>query len=253
VTSIDQLDSVPPLGTGPLTAVGWLLALLAGAAAVALVMRVRRLEVRAARAGHEMRGPLCAALLGVERLGRAGADRATVAAVELELRRAALAVDDLGEAPRGLVRNAVDVGDLLAAAAAGWSALAGAHGARVSVDAPPGVLLVEGDRVRLAQACGNLVANAIEHGGGDVRVRARSLGPAVRVEVTDGGPGLPAPVGTLVAGARHRRGRRGHGLAVAAQVADRHGGRLATGPSARGARLVLELPAAEAARRKTVP
>jgi signal transduction histidine kinase len=118
------------------------------------------------------------------------------------------------------------------------------------VEAEPGALLVDGDRLRLAQACGNLVANAIEHGGGEVRVHARALGSAVRVEVTDAGPGLPAPVSTLVAGARHRRGRRGHGLAVAAQVADRHGGRLATGPSPRGARLVLELPAAAAARRR---
>jgi signal transduction histidine kinase len=217
-----------------------------GGLAAAVLLRVRRAAVLVARAGHEIRGGLCAALLGVERLAGAAdvAQAATLAAVELELRRAALAVDELaapGRARPG--REPVDVGDLLAAAAAGWSALAGAYGARLEVDPGEG-LVVRGDRLRLAQACGNLVANAIEHGGGHVRVRARALGPAVRVEVTDGGPGLPAPVGALVAGARHRRGRRGHGLAVAAQVADRHGGRLAAGPSPAGARVVLELPAA---------
>jgi signal transduction histidine kinase len=88
------------------------------------------------------------------------------------------------------------------------------------------------------------VANAVEHGGGDVAVRARALGPTVRVEVTDAGPGLPATVPALLARARAHRGRRGHGLAVAARVAARHGGRLAAGPSPRGARMVLELPAA---------
>jgi signal transduction histidine kinase len=239
------------------SAAGWWIALLASGVAAALVLRLRRLAVCAARAGHEVRGPLCAALLGLERLDPGASDTATLVAVELELRRAALALEDLGarrgRRRRGNAAEPVDLGDLLAAAAAGWTALAGAHGARLSVDAGPGALVVAGDRLRLAQACGNLVANAIEHGGGEVRVRARALGPAVRVEVTDGGPGLPAPVGALVAGARHRRGRRGHGLAVAAQVADRHGGRLAAGPSPRGARLVLELPAAGEARRRAEP
>lgn len=235
-----------------MTGAGWWLALLSCATAALLVLRLRRQAVLAARAGHEARGPLCTALLGLERLS-GGADPATLAAVELELRRAALALDDLAGASRPPAREAVDVGDLLTGAAPGWTALAGAHGARLSVDPGAAGLVVDGDRLRLAQACGNLVVNAIEHGGGDVCVRARSLGRAVRVEVTDAGPGLPAPVGTLVAGARHRRGPRGHGLAVAAQVADRHGGRLAAGPSPRGARLVLELPAAPSAAHRSEP
>ena len=64
------------------------------------------------------------------------------------------------------------------------------------------------------------------------------------IEIRDSGPGLPAPVGELVAAARGRRSARGHGLAIAAAVAERHGGRLASLPAARGAHLVLELPAA---------
>jgi signal transduction histidine kinase len=232
------------------------MALVACGLAAVLVLRQHGLLVRIARAGHEVRGPLCSALLGLDRLARGGADAATLAAIELELRRAALALDDLATRPRTRAPAApepVDLADLLAAAEAGWTVLARVHGARLRVEAEPGALLVDGDRLRLAQACGNLVANAIEHGGGEVRVRARALGAAVRVEVTDGGPGLPAPVGTLVAAARRRRGRRGHGLAVAAQVADRHGGRLAAGPSSCGARLVLELPAAAPAGRRAGP
>jgi signal transduction histidine kinase len=103
-----------------------------------------------------------------------------------------------------------------------------------------------GDRYRLAQATGNLIANAIEHGGGEVEVLGRLDGAHVRVEVTDHGPGLPAAVSELARGARGGKGRRGRGLAIAATIARHQGGRLAAAPSERGARLVLELPAAPA-------
>ena len=47
----------------------------------------------------------------------------------------------------------------------------------------------------------------------------------------------------LTATARTRRGPRGHGLAIAAAIAEQHGGRLTAAPVIGGARLVLELPA----------
>jgi signal transduction histidine kinase len=97
--------------------------------------------------------------------------------------------------------------------------------------------------VRLTQAVGNLVANALEHGDGRVRLRARAQGDRVRIEVDDEGPGLPAPVGDLTRRPRAGRGRRGRGLAIAADIADRHGGRLVAAPTARGARVALQLPA----------
>jgi signal transduction histidine kinase len=115
---------------------------------------------------------------------------------------------------------------------------------------------VAGNRLRLAQATGNLIANGIEHGGGTVEVRGRRHDRVVRIEVVDEGPGLAAPLEELAQRAR-RPGRmrpdrsRGHGLAVAAAVALTHGGRLFAAPSDRGARLVLELPLAVT--RHTVP
>lgn len=224
---------------GPL---GSSLALALACAALALLLaRDRRRAAVVARVGHEVRGPLCAALLGIERLVAEGIASPALAAVDLELRRAAAALDDLADNPPRGGSERVDVGRLLETAAAGWRALAAAHGSSLAVEAPAG-LVVRAERLRLAQACGNLVANAVEHGGGEVVVRARALAGAVRVEVTDGGPGLPAPVDALLAASRRRRTRRGHGLAVAADVARRHGGRLAAGPSPKGARLVLELP-----------
>ncbi len=223
---------------------------LLGLAGVA--RRERAAAVALARTRHEIRGPLCAALLGLEALAT-GEHAARAAAVGHELRRAALALEELaGGGGRAGSRSAaaaagpVDVGALVAGAGESWRVLAAAHGARLELDAPRG-LWARGEPLRLAQACANLVANAAEHGGGAVGVRVRALGDAVRVEVTDDGPGLPAPVDALVAAARRRTGRRGHGLGVAAAVAARYGGRLAAGPSPRGARLVLELPAAAAA------
>ena len=44
--------------------------------------------------------------------------------------------------------------------------------------------------------------------------------------MTDDGQGLPAPLANLIARPRAGRGRRGRGLAIAADVARRHGGRL---------------------------
>ena len=216
----------------------WLALLAWALAAQALHLRGRRRLVLAARAGHEVRGPLCAAQLALDGLERS----ARVEAIGLELQRAALALDDLAGARIRHVAAPVDIAELLSDASQAWHALAVARGVTLAVE--PGGARVVGDRLRLAQACGNLVANAIEHGGERVRVRSATDGGRVRVEVCDRGPGLPAPVGELVAAARGRRSARGHGLAIAAGVAERHGGRLASLPAARGAHLVLELPAA---------
>ena len=53
------------------------------------------------KAAHELRGPLSAALLGLHGVVADAAAARRVAAVELELRRAGLALDDLGAAPHG--------------------------------------------------------------------------------------------------------------------------------------------------------
>jgi signal transduction histidine kinase len=49
---------------------------------------------------------------------------------------------------------------------------------------------------------------------------------------------------------RSGRGERGRGLAIADDIARRHGGRLTTAPSAGGAALALELPLLESAVRE---
>ena len=55
-----------------------------------------------------------------------------------------------------------------------WRMVAGVFGCRVELVEPRSGATVRGDRVRLTQAVGNLVANALEHGDGRVRLRARA-------------------------------------------------------------------------------
>jgi signal transduction histidine kinase len=258
---------------------GWLLAAVA-LAGVAIARRslATRMET-VARACHELRGPLTAARLGLELGARCGElSDSRLRAVDLELGRASLALEDLCGAPRrrrtaqrggsevpGRPVEHVDVERLLADSVEASRASAAARGVELRMVWSGGPAVVVGERLRLAQATGNLIANAIEHGGGAVEVRGAGEPSGVRIEVIDGGPGLGAPVAELARGRRAPRGprgrrwgrgrrrghairARGHGLAVAGAVAAAHSGRLASAPSERGARIVLELPAAAGGR-----
>ncbi|HKH15963.1 MAG TPA: HAMP domain-containing sensor histidine kinase [Solirubrobacteraceae bacterium] len=237
-----------PIMTALIAALGWTAALCALASVVSLRAATDRRMALVAEAAHELRAPLSAALLGLHGVVADAPGARRVAAVELELRRAGLALADLDAAPRGRrapeLAEPLEVRALLAEAVEGWRALAGALGGELLFDPAGGRLLVHADRLRLTQAVGNLVLNALEHGAGPVRIRAHATRTHVRIEVRDQGPGLPAPVAVLAADGMHAR-RRGHGLAVAARVVRRHGGRLLTAPVSAGACVVLELPRAD--------
>ena len=155
-------------------------------------------------------------------------------AIEGELDRAAVALADLQLAPAGKTAvpelSAVDLRALLADSVQAWRPWADAAGVQLDMRWAGGHPRVRGDRVRLAQATGNLIANAIEHGGARVQVRGGRWGGGARIEVSDDGPGLPATVTRLTRGSR-RRGSRGRGLAIVAGVAA--GARRSTGGGAR--------------------
>lgn len=224
---------------------GWLAALtMATAWRIALARRAERV----ARACHELRGPLVSARLAARlAAGTAPAAQGPLGAIDLELGRAGRALatlDAVERGSRGARMRTFPLGPLLDDAADAWRGAAWTRGRRLRVEPPPADVLLRGDRLRLLEAVGHLLANALEHGGGAILLRSRASAHTVRVEVLDEGRGLPAPIGELTRRPAGRLGRRGGGLALAADVAARYGGRLAAAPSERGARLVLELPTA---------
>ena len=111
-------------------------------------------------------------------------------------------------------------------------------------------LRVAGREELLVELLGNLLDNAIRHAppGGMVRLRAERRGHAAALAVQDNGPGIPTAFAeriferfTSVPGGRP--GRAGLGLALAADIAAVHDGRLALmNPGAPGALFECVLP-----------
>ncbi|SBT42602.1 sensor histidine kinase [Micromonospora narathiwatensis] len=106
------------------------------------------------------------------------------------------------------------------------------------------------DPRRLERVLANLVSNAIEHGGDEVRADVRHAGESVIVEVTDRGAGIPAEhlphlFDRFYKVDPSRTGPgSGLGLAIALENTRLLGGRLTVHSEVgRGTRLRLELPA----------
>ncbi len=142
-----------------------------------------------------------------------------------------LALADAGSLP--LRHTAVDLGELVRAAVAAAGAQAAAAGVALSAESDPDTAM-RGDRDRLAQVIGNLIANALAHTspGGHVRVTARREGSGARLTVGDDGTGISPEhlphvferfYRTDTSRAR-RDGGSGLGLAIVREIAEAHGG-----------------------------
>lgn len=103
------------------------------------------------------------------------------------------------------------------------------------------------DPALVRSAVGNLVGNAVRHGGGLVECRAWRSADVVQIEVRDHGPGfdplfLPDAVQRFSRADTARSGPgTGLGLAIVDAVARAHGGRLLIDGDGGGARVVLQL------------
>lgn len=118
----------------------------------------------------------------------------------------------------------------------------------VHVTVPDG-LEVEGDRLRLEQAVGNLVANAVTHGNGAITVSARRRDGTIELHVEDEGDGLPAGFAERAFERFSRAddvrggGGAGLGLAIVAAIARAHGGEAGFSPRQKGTDAWIALPA----------
>ena len=123
------------------------------------------------------------------------------------------------------------------------------EGRRVAIHLPADLPPVEFDAVLIERVLANLLDNAARHGRGAIAVRARALPGSIEVDVADEGPGLAPGTETAVfrmfeqAGAGHRHGGAGMGLAIAKAIVEAHGGTLRAGNAApHGACFTIALP-----------
>ncbi len=228
----------------------------AEAASISGEQPVRRLPVPRARerrfvadASHELRTPLALLKAELELAGREGRSaedlaRAVSSAAEevdrlIRLAEDLLVLARLDEDRLPLHAEPLDLGELLADAA---------RGREVTVRASEGVTL-QADRLRLEQALGNMIENALTHGGGPVELGATVDGDRVKLVVRDEGPGFPPELLEHAferfsrAGTARSRGQAGLGLAIVDSVAKAHGGRAGAANRPRGgAEVWIELP-----------
>ncbi|MDX6587453.1 MAG: two-component system, OmpR family, sensor histidine kinase BaeS [Solirubrobacterales bacterium] len=182
---------------------------------------------------HELRRPLQALALAAKPAGQDGLD-------PLELALAALR--DLDRKVNGgsvdFRRRPVEARMLAIAACERWRARAARAGRRIAVRWRCGDALADVDPLRVSQALDNLIANALEHGGGRITLEGVRHGDRIDLVVRDSGGVRTGRI------REHADPRRGHGLRVTRRLARQNGGELRIrggGQSETVASLVLPL------------
>jgi signal transduction histidine kinase len=168
-------------------------------------------------AEHELRGAATALALACEVLRRDPAAGGHAMMIEAQLDRLRAGLSDLQLARGGPgdlpAIEQTDLEALTQAAARPW-------GTAFKWEGGPGPANL--DRRRFAQALGNVLANAAEHGSGDIRVTGRAHNGGVRLQVRN----------------------RGRGLTIASEAAEELGGSLRFEIVDDTAVATLDLPAA---------
>jgi signal transduction histidine kinase len=212
-----------------------------------------------ADASHELRTPIAVLKTELETAIRSEDDSSKVhaslvAAVDEVDHLAQLAADLLliAQAADGRLpvrRENVEIRDLLERTRSRFADRAREQGREIPVDVADG-LHAAVDPLRVRQALGNLLDNALRHGRGEVRLSARQDGGAVEIDVADEGPGFAADFGphaferfTRGDDARTESGA-GLGLAIVRVIAEAHGGTAMIVNGATGGAVIrLRIPA----------
>jgi len=182
---------------------------------------------------HELRRPLQALALAAK---PPRADRPE------PLEQALMALRDLDREVNGegfeFTRRPVEARMLAIAACERWRVRAATAGRRIGVRWRCGEALADVDPARISQALDNLIANALEHGGGPITLEGLRHGDMIDLIVRDSGVSRPSRL------REHADPRRGHGLRITRRIARGNGGDLRVGrrgPAGTVAALILPL------------
>jgi len=219
---------------------------------------------------HELRNPLAPISSALELLEKRTDDpQATARAHEIigrQIRLLTRLVDDLRDAARmsrgtlEIRRERVEVGDALATAIETARPLIEARGHQLQVGHCRESLCVDGDAARLSQVFANLLNNSAKYTepGGVISVSCELVDGCALVCVRDTGIGiapevLPRIFERFTQAEPHSRqsmGGMGIGLALARQLVELHGGRIAARSEGvgNGSEFTVELPLARSER-----
>jgi signal transduction histidine kinase len=193
-----------------------------------------------ADASHELRTPIAVLKTELETLLRRASN-------DLEGRKSLTAAleetDHLGQLAEDLLllaraadgrlpvrREKTPIRDLLERTQQRFTDRAREQGREIHIDVPSDIG-ASVDPLRIRQALGNLVDNALRYGTGDIQLRARGQREDVEIEVSDEGPGFPPQVRERAferfareEGSTLTRSGAGLGLAIVQAIAEAHGG-----------------------------
>jgi two-component system, OmpR family, sensor kinase len=200
---------------------------------LAILRTELELALAKGRSPLELHAALASAAEETDRLTQLAEDLLTIAQTER------------GELPLRL--DPVRLEEVLDSVARRFARRAGEEGRAIEVDAAT-ALTVDADGLRLDQAIGSMVDNALRHGSGQIDLEAREEGASIEVHVLDRGPGISEQ---FVGRAFERFSRdsssgrgSGLGLAIVRTVAIAHRGEAhAANRPGGGADVWLTLPA----------
>jgi signal transduction histidine kinase len=212
---------------------------------------------------HELRNPL-APIVNALHLMRMNVSDQQLAwsreVIERQLTHLTRLVDDLLDVSRitrgkiALSREPVQVRTFIGHAVEGIQPLLDERAHTLTVDVPERSLLVNGDALRLTQALGNVLGNAVKYTdrGGHIELKAAAQGADVEIRVRDNGIGIPSERLPLIFDlftqldrkSDHPQSGLGIGLALVRRLLEMHGGSVEARSegAGRGSEFVIRLP-----------
>lgn len=218
------------------------------AAAARLGNVLERERAFSADVSHQLRTPITSlrATLESEQIAPRPDPSVVLREALVEVDRLEATVSHLLALTRDVVtdRQILPLDEILSAVQRSWGARLGVGGRSLLISGPTANdVVVHASRSAVEQILDVLVANAAQHGAGDVTIRvASSTGQGLAISVHDEGPGV---VGDPKAVFERRVGTadsHGIGLALASTLATAEGGRLALDAAGPGPTFRLTLP-----------